>query len=337
MRAVPNESSAPSSLSSLETSKHQPILVAPIVESLLAGVHDSLKISSPVQTQRQTVPPVIVDCTFGGGGHTRALLDAIQADPVLNQVRVQVLGIDRDLSAIEAGRARFSQELAEERLKLAHLPFSRVQSLCPQTGFSGVLADFGFSSDQIEDPARGLSFLREGPIDMRLDPSQSVTAATLLQQLDERALADLFWKYGEERNSRRIAGLIVKARREEGLPETTTGLAALISRAFPPKERHGRIHPATRTFQAIRIAVNQEMEEIDALLSTLPQILALGGRAAILTFHSLEDRRVKSAFRETPTLEALTRKPLIAEEQELSLNSRARSAKLRVARRINPA
>lgn len=336
MRAVPNEPSAPSSLTTPEPSKHQPILVAPIVESLIAGVHDSLKISSSVQPASQAAPPVIVDCTFGGGGHTRALLNAIQADPFLKKEYVQVLGIDRDLSAIEAGRVRFSQEIVEGRLRLAHLPFSRIQSFCPTAGFSGVLADFGFSSDQIEDPARGLSFLREGPIDMRLDPSQPTTAATLLEQLDERALADLFWKYGEERNSRRIAALIVKARREEGLPETTTELAALIGRAFPPKERHGRIHPATRTFQAIRIAVNQEMDEIDSLLGALPQILALGGRAAILTFHSLEDRRVKSAFRETSTLEALTRKPVIAEEQELSLNSRARSAKLRIARRINP-
>jgi 16S rRNA (cytosine1402-N4)-methyltransferase len=198
----------------------------------------------------------------------------------------------------------------------------------------GVLADLGFCSDQMDDPARGLSFSQPGPLDMRLDPTRGEPAVALLRRLNERDLADLIFEYGEERFSRRIARRVVEARRTGGV-ETTEELAELVRRCVPrPKGKRPAIDPATRTFQALRIAVNDELGALDRLLGQLPGCLKPGGRAVIISFHSLEDRRVKHAFRDRSVWEALTRKPVQAADEEVQANPRARSAKLRAARRM---
>jgi 16S rRNA (cytosine1402-N4)-methyltransferase len=199
------------------------------------------------------------------------------------------------------------------------------------------LADLGFCSDQMDDAERGLSFSQPGPLDMRLDATTGEPASALLRRLNERDLADLIWRYGEERFSRRIARRIVETRRREPL-ETTEQLANLVRRCVPrpprsAKRRRPPIDPATRVFQALRIAVNDELGELERLLAVLPNCVRPGGRVALISFHSLEDRLVKQAFRERSLWEALTRKPVQAGEEEVSNNPRARSAKLRAARR----
>ena len=197
----------------------------------------------------------------------------------------------------------------------------------------GLLADLGMVSSQLDDPARGLSFAADGPLDMRLDRSVGRTAADLVNDLDEVALADLIYRYGEERYSRRIARAIVQRRRSQRI-ERTTDLAAVIARAYPAPARRSRrgVHPATRTFQALRIAVNEELDRLDALLAALPAVLSGGGRAAILSFHSLEDRRVKQAFAalaKAGRAKLLTKKPITPSDEERFENPRSRSAKLR--------
>jgi 16S rRNA (cytosine1402-N4)-methyltransferase len=184
----------------------------------------------------------------------------------------------------------------------------------------------------VDDPARGLSFQKPGPLDMRLDPTESEPAAALVNRLDERELADIFWHLGEERFSRRIARKIVEARRQAPI-ETTEQLAELVRRCVPRRKGGKSIDPATRVFQALRIAVNDELHALDRLLADLPDCVKPGGRAAIISFHSLEDRRVKQAFRNKEVWEALTRKPVQAGDEEVRDNPRARSAKLRAARR----
>jgi len=196
----------------------------------------------------------------------------------------------------------------------------------------GVLADLGVCSDQLDDAERGFSFQQNGPLDMRLNPTEGEPAASLLKRLNERDLADLFWKYGEERFSRRIARRIVETRRRAPL-ETTEQLAELIRRCVP-RPRGRQIDPATRVFQALRIAVNDELGALDRFLAVLPSCLKSGGRAAIISFHSLEDRRVKRAFRDRKLYTVLTKKPIQASEDELRMNPRSRSAKLRAAVRV---
>jgi 16S rRNA (cytosine1402-N4)-methyltransferase len=194
-----------------------------------------------------------------------------------------------------------------------------------------VLADLGFCSDQVDAPERGLSFQQEGPLDMRLDQTIGEPASSLIKRLDERRLADLFWEYGEERFSRRIARRIVETRKRTAL-ETTGQLAELVRRSAPGT--HGRRHmidPATRVFQALRIAVNDELGALERLLEALPGCLRPGGRAVVISFHSLEDRRVKQAFRNRDRWVSLTRKPVQAGDEEIRGNPRARSAKLRAA------
>jgi 16S rRNA (cytosine1402-N4)-methyltransferase len=195
----------------------------------------------------------------------------------------------------------------------------------------GVLADLGICSDQLDAADRGFSFQQGGPLDMRLDPTEGEPAGTLLRRLNERDLADLFWQYGEERFSRRIARKIVETRRRSPL-ETTEQLAELVRRCVPrPRNRRQTIDPATRVFQALRIAVNDELGALDRLLAALPGCLKPGGRAVLISFHSLEDRRVKQAFRDRAHWQVLTPKPLQATEDEMQRNPRSRSAKLRAA------
>ena len=224
-------------------------------------------------------------------------------------------------------------QLAGLPVTLVHGAFDQIADVLAEQGLpavDGVLADLGVSSDQLDDPNRGLSFQQDAPLDMRMDPTRGETAADLLRRLPERDLADLIYQFGEERFSRRIARRIVAARESE--PITTTGqLAALVRRCVP--RGRGPIDPATRTFQALRIAVNDELGSLDRLLAQLPDCVKPGGRAVMISFHSLEDRRVKQAFRSRGVWQVLTKKPVTAGEDEERANPRSRSAKLRAATR----
>jgi 16S rRNA (cytosine1402-N4)-methyltransferase len=277
----------------------------------------------------------IVDCTLGGGGHTRALLDALAAEPALR--RHKVVAVDQDPEAISRASDRFAAEIADGRLELVHARFGELAARLAGRPVYGLMADLGFSSDQIDDMERGLSFKSDGPLDMRLDPTRGRSCRDLLADIGENELADLIYELGEDRFSRRIAQAIVSERRARGVPQTAKALAEVIWGAYPPPARHkSRIHPATRTFQALRIAVNEELEELDRLLSHVLLLLDTGGRAAILTFHSLEDRRVKRVFKERGgRFRQLTKKPIEPEEDEVRTNPRSRSAKLRVAERVS--
>lgn len=274
---------------------------------------------------------VIVDATVGAGGHSRLLAERLLPGG-------RLIGLDRDAAMLELARPR----LADLPVTLIQAPFSRLRAVLNEQGIAtvdGVLADLGFCSDQVEDAERGFSFTQSGPLDMRLDATTGEPASALLRRLSERDLADLIYRYGEERFSRRIARRIVEVRRRTPL-ETTEELAELVRRCVPrpPRSAHRRrllIDPATRVFQALRIAVNDELGELEKLLQALTVCVRPGGVAAIISFHSLEDRLVKTAFRDRSLWEALTRKPVQAGEEEVSKNPRARSAKLRAARRLS--
>jgi 16S rRNA (cytosine1402-N4)-methyltransferase len=267
---------------------------------------------------------IYVDATLGAGGHTVALLDA--------EPRARIVGIDRDPAAIAAAEERLGP--VSDRVSLVYGTFSQLRGQLDALGISrvdGVVADLGVSSPQLEDAARGMSFRREGPVDMRMDPESGETALDLIARLDDDELADVVYRYGEERRSRRIARSIRKAF-EAGELRTTLDLRRAVVRAVGPA-RVGGVDPATRTFQALRIAVNRELEQLERLLVILPYIVAEGGTAAIIAFHSLEDRLVKRAFAGAAWA-ALTKKPQMASEDECTQNTRARSAKLRAARRV---
>jgi 16S rRNA (cytosine1402-N4)-methyltransferase len=243
----------------------------------------------------------------------------------------RLIGVDQDPAMLALAQS----QLAGYPVTLMQSNFDQLRAVLDELGIAtvdGVLADLGVCSDQLDDPKRGLSFQQAGPLDMRLNPMEGEPAGNLLKRLSERDLADLFWKYGEERFSRRIARKIVEVRRQQPL-KTTEQLAELVRRCVP-RPRGRQIDPATRVFQALRIAVNDELGALDGLLASLPGCLKSGGRAAIISFHSLEDRRVKQAFREKKQWQLLTKKPIQASEDELRHNPRARSAKLRAAVRV---
>jgi 16S rRNA (cytosine1402-N4)-methyltransferase len=266
----------------------------------------------------------LVDCTVGAGGHGRLLAERIAPGG-------RLLGIDQDQAMLGLARAH----LTGLPVTLVHANFDQLRQVLDDQGIDcvdSVLADLGVSSDQLDSPERGLSFQEEGPLDMRLDPSQGEPASALIRRLSERALADLFWEYGEERYSRRIARKVVQVRQSQPLT-TTTQLAELVRSCIPrARGRRPAIDPATRVFQALRIAVNDELGALDRLLAALPRCLKPRGRAAVISFHSLEDRRVKQTFRQRAIWEELTRRPITASEEEQRGNPRARSAKLRAAR-----
>ncbi len=307
------------------TTQHVPILVEPIVSALVEPLRASFAAIGESEC--------LVDCTLGGGGHTAALLAALAAEPALSRHRV--LSVDQDGRAIARGRERFRSEIAEGRLELLHARFSEIAGSLEGRKVAGVMADLGFSSDQIEDPERGLSFQGDGPLDMRLDQDRGQPVSELLRSLREEELANIIYQHGDERFSRRIAHGI-KMRLSEGPIETTQDLVQVVIRSLPAHARHGKIHAATRTFQALRIAVNDELNELETLLSHVILSVRPGGRVAILSFHSLEDRRVKNAFRDKEgAFKPLHKKPLEASEEEVTSNPRARSAKLRIAER-NP-
>ncbi|MBX3275827.1 MAG: 16S rRNA (cytosine(1402)-N(4))-methyltransferase RsmH [Sandaracinaceae bacterium] len=268
---------------------------------------------------------VYADATLGGGGHAAAILDASAPDG-------RVVGLDRDEAALAAARARLAGY--GERVTFVHGAFGELRAILARAGaprVDGLVADLGVSSPQLDRAERGFSFRADGPLDMRMDRTRGETALELIERLDERALADVIYQLGEERRSRPIARSIKRALADDAL-RTTDDLRRAIVRVLGPKR--GRVDPATRTFQALRIAVNDELGQLDALLDALPDVLEDGGVAVVIAFHSLEDRRVKQRFRAEPALEVLTKRPMVAAPEELEQNPRARSAKLRAARRV---
>ena len=302
---------------------HTPILVEPIVDALVEPFR-LLPENSPTHW--------LLDCTFGGGGHTAAFLEAFDKN---NLNKHRILALDQDPLAIKKGKDRFKTEIAAGRLQITEAHFGEFDQLVKGKPVLGILADLGFSSDQMGDPTRGLSFKEEGPLDMRMDPNRGETAYEYLQHVSEEELRDALLKLGEERFSRRIAAAIIRAKNHGELRNSTKGLSDIVVRSIPGFARHGRIHAATRTFQALRIVVNNELGELDNLLKHAILFLERGGRIAILSFHSLEDRIVKWAIKnEASKLRAITKKPITASEKEEKENPRSRSAKLRIAERI---
>ena len=266
---------------------------------------------------------IIVDGTLGGGGHTAALAEHVGRDGL-------VVALDRD----PAARARAERSLAGKSIKLVDADYRELPEVLSQleiTAVDGIVLDLGLSSDQLADVSRGFSFDAPGPLDLRFDPTVGEPAWELIQRLGETELADLIYRYGEERHSRKIARRIVERRTDKPI-RTAGDLAALVRHAVPPS-RGERIDPATRTFQALRIAVNDELGALGDALARYPGCLRAGGRLAVISFHSLEDRMVKEAFRDDPRYQNLTRKPLRPSEVEVARNPRARSAKMRVAAR----
>ncbi len=303
--------------------RHEPVLLAEVVAH------------APPQAR------LIVDGTLGGGGHAAALLQHLP--------QAELFGCDRDPEAVAAARTLLAPYAA--RILLKHLPFSALPHHLLADSVDYLLLDLGLSSHQVDTAARGFSFTHDGPLDMRMDPArEGPTAATLVNDAPPEALRDLLQRFGEERFASRIVAAICAARAEE--PLTTTGaLARVVAQAVPGKHHRRGFHPATRVFQALRIAVNDELRELERLLAVVPHLLAPGGRVAVISFHSLEDRMVKEAFRaweqpctcppsmpacvcgKVPLGRRVTRKPLTAGSTEAAANPRSRSAKLRVFER----
>ncbi|MCA9119027.1 MAG: 16S rRNA (cytosine(1402)-N(4))-methyltransferase RsmH [Planctomycetaceae bacterium] len=266
---------------------------------------------------------VIVDGTLGGGGHSRLLAARLEGQG-------QVIGIDRDPRAVQIT----SQLLTGLPVTCVQGSYADLREILDELGIAlvdGVLLDLGLSSDQLADQERGFSFAGDGPLDLRFDPTRGEPAWRLLERLSAEHLANVIFEFGEERYSRRIARAIVEHRR--GTPIRNAGQLASLVRRCVPRSRNVNLDPATRTFQALRIAVNDELSILNSVLEKLPNCVRPGGRIAIISFHSLEDRRVKVAFRQDPRYVILTKKPIRPNETEIRSNPRSRSAKLRVAER----
>jgi 16S rRNA (cytosine1402-N4)-methyltransferase len=290
--------------------------------------HEPVMIAETVELLAPSRGGLFVDCTVGLGGHARALLEAGAS---------RVLGLDRDPDALRIARARL--DAFGDRVELVHADYrdlGRILDGHQIDGVAGVLADLGVSSMQLDADGRGFSFRRDEPLDMRMDRSQGATVADLLEGVGEEELANLIFQHGEERFSRRIARAIVDARRTMSI--ATTGQLAQIVRRAVPQRGYQRIDPATRTFQALRIWVNRELERLDAFLEEACGRLLIGARFVVITFHSLEDRIVKHTFRALAqgglALRILTKRPLVPGESERDRNPRARSAKLRAIERL---
>jgi 16S rRNA (cytosine1402-N4)-methyltransferase len=270
-----------------------------------------------------------IDATVGLGGHSYEIAKRLGAPGHL-------IGIDKDPAALEIARKKLAPQSPDwPEITLLHRSFAEIAKGEQAATIDGILADIGVSSLQLNDAARGFSFQAEGPLDMRMDPHSERTAEQVVNHLDERQLADVIYEFGEERRSRRIARAICRSRPIR----STAHLADVISAAARPmNQAERRIHPATRTFQALRIFVNRELDDLKALLAAAPQILKPGGRIIVISFHSLEDRIVKDAFRDGAMKDMyyriLTKKPVTASEEESDRNPRARSAKLRAAEKV---
>jgi 16S rRNA (cytosine1402-N4)-methyltransferase len=295
---------------------HVPVLLQEVVDSLFPG---GRRASS------------VVDCTVGLGGHAEALLRAGRGEGCL-------IGMDADSDNLRLAKRRLDP--FGERVRLFEANFVAIRDVLEEVGVErvdGVFADLGVASTQLDDPERGFSFSADGPLDMRMDRSSGRNASDLVNELGERELADIIFEYGQERYSRRVAGAIVRARLAEPIL-STQALAKIVRRAIPSGSRPTRrgVDSATRTFQALRIAVNDELGALDKLLEALPDVLNVGGRACFISFHSLEDRRVKRAFRDwaaTGQAKIITKKPLTASMAEQAMNNRSRSATLRCIER----
>jgi 16S rRNA (cytosine1402-N4)-methyltransferase len=289
-----------------------------------ATVHIPVLFNEVLEQLQPTPGGIFVDGTLGGGGHTRALAERVGPEG-------RVVAVDLDGVAVE----RASLTLAGLPVSVANASYADIPEVLDEIGVAavdGVLLDLGLSSDQLADAARGFSYVSDGELDMRFDIEQGEPAWRMIARMSEEHLADVIYQYGEERFSRRIAKKIIEQRRSEPI-RTASQLAELV-RSCVPRSRGHNIDPATRTFQALRIAVNGELDALKSALRRLPDYLKPGGRLAIISFHSLEDRIVKEAFRDDERLQAITRKPIVASEEESSRNPRARSAKLRVAKRV---
>ena len=292
---------------------HQSVLAAEVLEAFVS-----------LPPAPDGAPPLLIDCTLGGGGHSALLLEA--------HPDWQLIGLDQDPTAQAAAAAQL--DFYGDRVRIETANFGAWEPPADRRAVA-VLADLGVSSPQLDRPERGFSFRAEGPIDMRMNSEAGETAAELLDRLEEGALADVLFQFGDERLSRRIARRLVAEREAKPWGERSTSeLAYAVAGCYPPKARRGRIHPATRSFQALRIAVNDELGALERLLRHAPDWLVPGGLLAIISFHSLEDRLVKQAFLADGRLERITRRPLVADPAEAEANPRSRSAKLRLARRL---
>jgi 16S rRNA (cytosine1402-N4)-methyltransferase len=286
--------------------------------------HVPVLLDEAVNGLQLTKGAAVIDATIGGGGHAKRILEVIQPTG-------RLLGIDQDTAAIKGVQDRFAGKTHSE---LYHGNFREIRQAVSQHSFplaDGVLLDLGFSSDQMGDPSRGLSIQTEGPLDMRLGEGE-LTAEQIVNHWDQTRLADLLFRFGEERFSRRIARGIVQQRPIR----TTTELATIVRMSYPPAARRGRIHPATKTFQALRIAVNDELGALQDFLGEVLPLMKAGGRIAIISFHSLEDRTVKEWMKQQAyedKLTIVTKKPIVASVGERQQNSRSRSAKLRIAQK----
>ncbi len=310
----------------------------------MTTVHTSVLLEEVLDDLSVQPGAVYVDGTLGGGGHTRALLEASAPDG-------RVLGIDQDPEALE--RTREFLKPFGDRFQSVHGNFGNLLELAREAGFDqpdGVLLDLGVSSDQLDTPERGFSFRFDGPLDMRMNPDAGVALSDWLAEVEESALAQVLWKWGEERQSRRIARAILEAR-DAGILTGTEALAQVVEQAVGGR-KGARIHPATKTFQSLRMAVNQEMDVLSSGLEGALHLVKPGGRVAVISFHSLEDREVKQVFRrhegrevslyeggsrwegDEPRVRTMHRKPRMAEERERDDNPRARSAKLRTVQRL---
>ncbi len=292
---------------------------------MTAFQHTAVLLDAVLDQLAPTSGGVYADVTLGGGGHAAAILERSAPDG-------RLIGTDRDPTALEAAAATlacFGDRATLRKARIGEL--AQVLSSLEIEQLDGLVADLGVSSAQLDRPERGFSLAKEGPIDMRMDPTEGETALELIGRCDAEELADLIYRYGEEHRSRKIARSLRRAY-EEGELETTGDLRHAVLRAIGG--RRGRIDPATKTFQALRIAVNDELGELESLLAQAPRLLRIGGVVAVISFHSLEDRLVKHSFRDSQHLLPLTKRPIIASQQERETNPRSRSAKLRAARRV---
>lgn len=306
-------------------------------------IHKSVLLSETIEALNLTKGMTVIDATLGGGGHSRAVLEKIGSEGTLVAFDQDVQAIDRFKKIAEvSGALLFHDNFMALKDRLASVNISAVDA---------IVADLGISSDQLDDSERGLSFLADGPLDMRLDQRASLTAADIVSTYSQDRLTDVLKKYGDERYASRIASAIVKSRALEKIVSTAQ-LVSIITRSVPAAYAHKKTHPATRTFQALRIEVNQELRALESFLSQAVDVLKLQGRLAVITFHSGEDTLVKGFFRENargcicpskfpvcvcnkkPKLKLITKKPVVPSSNEIADNVRARSARLRVVEKI---
>lgn len=293
-------------------------------------LHNPVLLEEALYFLNPTPGKIIIDATIGGGGHAEEIINRISPEGIL-------IGIDRDSESLKIAHERLKK--FQSTVKLINKNFRSIKEVISSLEIGeidGILFDLGISSIQMEEGERGFSIKNPGPLDMRMDRKQRLTAKELVNRLDEQELSSLIKELGEERYHRRIARLIVSERKKKVI-ETTRELTQIISRSMPHERRWERIHPATRTFQALRIRVNDELEEIEEALKAVPCLLKKGGRLCVISFHSLEDRIVKNSLKEFKSqgiFRILTKKPVTPAEKELLQNPRARSAKLRAAEKI---